>query len=179
MHSPELPFADDLGASIEARRRRLSKVLHRGWAIDLPEAISKLESAAGDGSAIVVEKAGARAAAVTHVGRRAYPRRWPMRLGRLALAGMAGWAILRNPSMHARLARTVNALRARISAERTKWSTRRGIDRSHPIAFDAAETAPIQAPPYADGTSVVTDYPAGLGSNNGAVTPVLVGGGPA
>jgi len=179
MLSPELPFADDLRASIEARRRRFSKVLHHGWAVDLPEVISKLESAAGDGPAVVVEKAVAGVAAVTHVGHRAHPRRWPLRLGGLVLAGLTGWAILRNPSINARLARTVSAFRARISAERTKWSDRRAIDRSHPIAFDAAETAPIQASPYADDTSAVTDYPAGLGSNNGSVTPVLVGGGPA
>lgn len=179
MLSPKLPFADDLRSSIEARRQRLSKVLNHGWAIDLPEAISKLESTAGEGSAAIVEKAVAGVASVTHVGHRAHPRRWPVRLGGLLLAGLAGWAILRNPSMHARLARTVSAFRAQISAARTKWSARRVIERSDPIAFDAAETAPIQASPYADATSVVTDYPAGLGSNNGSVTPVLMGGGPA
>ena len=48
------------------------------------------------------------------------------------------------------------------------------IDVDDPVAFTAAETAPIDPLPYADGTTAdVTGYPDGLGADahvNGAPT---------
>ena len=40
------------------------------------------------------------------------------------------------------------------------------IDLDEPIAFDAAETAPItETSPYGEGTTDTAPYPSGLGSN--------------
>jgi hypothetical protein len=135
--------------------------------IDLPEAVSRFEWPKIDLSSVDVGKAMAGAAAAAHIGRRAHRRRWPL-VGGLIVAGLAGWAIMSNEALRDRLARGARAIREGISAVRSNWHDRLEIDRDHPIAFPAAETASIEASPFADGTTIdATGYPAGLGSNNG------------
>ena len=100
--------------------------------------------------------------------------RWPLAVGGLIVAGLAGWAILSNEALRARLASGAGAIRERISAVRSNRYDRLDIDRDDPIAFPAAETAPIEAAPYTDSATIdATGYPAGLGSNNGDGTPAF------
>lgn len=142
--------------------------------VDLPEAVSKFEWPKIGLSSVDVGKAMAGAAAAAHIGRRARRPRWPLVVGGLIVAGLAGWAILSNEALRARLARGAGAIRERISAMRSSRSNQLEIDRAHPIAFNAAETAPIEAAPYTDSTTIdATGYPAGLGSNNGDGAPAF------
>ena len=131
--------------------------------IHLPEAVSNFEWPKIGLSSVDVGKAITDAAAAAHIGRRAQRSRWPLAVGGLIVAGLAGWAILSNEALRARLARGVSAIRERISAVRSNRYDRLEIDGDDPIAFPAAETAPIDA----------TGYPAGLGSNNGDGIPAL------
>lgn len=142
--------------------------------IDLAEAVSKFEWPKIDLSSVDVGKAMAGAAAAAHIGRRAQRPRWPLVVGGLIIAGLAGWAILSNEALRARLARRAGAIRERISAVRSKRYDRLEIDRDNPIAFPAAETAPIEPSPLTDSPTIdATGYPAGLGSNNGDGTPAF------
>ena len=48
------------------------------------------------------------------------------------------------------------------------------IDVDDPVAFDAAETAAIEPPPYTETTSFdATSYPDGLGADNGDRIPAF------
>jgi hypothetical protein len=100
-------------------------------------------------------------------------RRWPLAVG-LIIAGVATAAVLSNRSLRDRLAAAVNALRTRLMAMRQGTDEGLEIDIDEPVAFQAAETAPIDPMPYADGaTAEVTGYPDGLGADahtNGAPT---------
>ena len=131
--------------------------------IRLPEAVSKFEWPEIDLSSVDVGKAMAGAAAAAHLGRRAQRRRWPLAVGGLIVAGVATWAIMSNEALRARLASAAGAIRERISAVRSNWYDGHEINRDDPIAFPAAETAPIGA----------TGYPDGLGSNNIHGIPAL------
>lgn len=142
--------------------------------IDLPEAVSGFEWPKIDLSSVDVGKAVAGAAAAAHIGRRAHRPRWPLAVGGLIVAGLTGWVILSNEALRAQLAGWADAIRERISALRSSRHGRREIDRDHPIAFSAAETAPIEASPSTASTTVdATGYPVGLGSNSGDMTPSI------
>ena len=135
--------------------------------IDLPRAVSKFEWPKIDLSSVDVGKAMAGAAAAAHIGRRPKRPRWPLAVGGLIVACLAGLAMLSNEALRARLGSGTAAIRARISAVRSKRHDRIDIDGDDPIAFTAAETAPIEAAPYTDNATIeATGYPVGLGSNN-------------
>lgn len=85
----------------------------------------------------------------------------------MIVAGLTGWAILTNEALRERLATWAGATRARISALRSNRDDRFDIEDDAPLAFTAAETAPMQAGPFTDvSADAATDYPDGLGSNN-------------
>jgi hypothetical protein len=141
---------------------------------DLPDAVSKFEWPRIDLSSVDVGKAVAGAAAAAHIGRRPHRPRWPLAVGGLLVASLVGWAVLSNEALRARLAHAARAIRERVSAMRSSWSDRPEVDPDHPIAFPAAETAPIQTSPFTDSTTVdPAAYPAGLGSNNGDEAPAI------
>ena len=107
------------------------------------------------------------AASALPIGRR--PRRGPRRLAAVGLiaAGLAGWALLTNEDLRARLAAAIASVRERAAS----WlSTVRGeVAAETPVAFTAAETEPITESPFAPDTDRGTpDYPTGLGSNSAA-----------
>ena len=108
--------------------------------VDVPDAIASAMNAAGI--------------------RRPSPRRWPFALAGVVAAGVAGWAILNNESMRARISEIVGSIRQRIATMRSPAS------EFEPIAFPAAETMPIEpsaVPEYE--TPETPDYPAGLGTD--------------
>lgn len=173
LHLPELKREDIMRALSEIPRPDIDLTRLERPKIDLPDSVSKFEWPKIGLSSMDVGKAMAGAAAAVHIGRRNKPTRWPLAVGALIVAGLAAWAILTNEMVRTRLAGVANAVRERVAAMR---STDDGLEIDHddPIAFDAAETHPIEAPPYSDSTMIdATDYPAGLGSNNGDGTPAL------
>jgi hypothetical protein len=164
LHLPEITRDDIV--------RSLSEI--RLPEIDLPKAVSEFEWPTIDLSSVDVGKAVAGAAAAAHIGRRPHRPRWPLAVGGLLIAGLAGWAILRNEALRVRLAGASGAIRKRISAVRSNRPDRLEIDRDDALPFTAAETAPIEASPYPDSTTIdATDHPAGPGSHTGDGVPAF------
>ncbi len=174
LHLPEIKRDEIVRSLSEIHLPDLDLSKLDGPKIDIPEAISKIEWPKIDLSSVDVGKAVAGAAAAAHIGRRTHRPRWPLAVGGLIVAGLAGWAILSNEALRVRLAHGARSIRERIAALRSNWHDGRKIDRDHPIAFSAAETAPIETSPFTDNTTVdATGYPAGLGSNSGDGTPAI------
>jgi len=164
LHLPEIKRDDIV--------RSLSRIHLPG--ADLPEAVAKIDWPKVDPSSGDFGKAIAGAVAAAHIGRPAPRSRWPLVIGGLIVAGLAGWVILTSETLRTRLARWAHAIREQISAMRSDPHGRNEIGRDDPIAFDAAQTAPIQTSPYAASTTIhTTDYPPGLGSNNGDGIPAV------
>jgi hypothetical protein len=171
---PELPVREARLSELHLPEIKRDDIVRSLAEIRLPEAVSNFEWPKIDLSSVDVRKAMAGAAAAAHIGRRARRPRWPLVVGGLIVAGLAGWAILSNEALRARLASGAGAIRERISAVRSKRYDQLEIDRAHPIAFNAAETAPIETAQYTDSTTIdATGYPAGLGSNNGDGAPAF------
>jgi hypothetical protein len=135
---------------------------------DIMRSLSEMRMPEVDLPDVDLGKAVAGAAAAAHIGRRS-PRRWPFAVGGLIVAGVATAAILSNESLRAKISSGLDALRERFSAMRSSSSyDELDIDRDDPIAFDAAQTAPItETSPYSEGSTLDTtaDYPSGLGAN--------------
>lgn len=134
--------------------------------IDMPNVdLSKVERPKFEMPDVDLGKALASAAAATGIGRRSRSR-WPFAIGGLIVAGVAAAAILSNETVRSRIASGLDALRERIASMRSSGYDELDIDRDEPVAFDAAETAPItETTPYAEGATDTAPYPSGLGSN--------------
>jgi hypothetical protein len=97
---------------------------------------------------------------------RANRSRRPLVIGLLVAAALGAWALLRRPDVRQRVDEVAQRARTRFDELRAGS----GVDETEPIAFSAAETAPMEADgfvtPTDDGTSGATgsDYPEGLGS---------------
>jgi hypothetical protein len=167
LHLPELKREDIVRAISDIRGPDVDMSRLERSKNDLSERVSKLEWPSVD-----VGKAMAGAAAAAHIGRRARRPRWPMAVGGLIVAGLAAWAILTNETIRAGINRAANGVRERIATMR---STDDGLEIDHddPIAFEAAETAPMDSSPYSDTIVEATGYPEGLGSNNGDGIPAF------
>jgi hypothetical protein len=115
-----------------------------------------------------VAKAAAGLAAAVGLRRRARRPRWPFAALGLLAAGAAAAALITNDGFRSRLTDRARAVRLRFGNMRANHLELTGMVREHPVAFPAAETAPIEASPLADGPwTDATRYPTGLGSNNG------------
>jgi hypothetical protein len=166
IHLPELKRDDIVRSLSEMHLPETPKV-------DLPDAVAKFEWPRLDLSSIDIPKALAGVAAAANIGRRARRPRWPLAVGGLIIAGAVA-AVLSNEGVRARLANAVNRLRDRVMAMRKPSDDILDIDVDDPIAFDAAETAAIEPPPFAETTSFdATGYPDGLGTDNGDRLPAF------
>ena len=166
LHLPEMKREGIMRALSDIRRPDVDLSKIELPKVGMPEAVSNIDWPTTSD----IGKAVAGAAAAVHLGRRAQRRRWPFAVGGLVVAGLAAWAFS-NEMVRARIAGVVNSLREWIETMRTTDDDRFDDD---PIAFDAAETHPIEAAPYSDSTTVdATGYPDGLGSNNGDATPAF------
>ncbi len=144
--------------------------------VDLGKAVPKFELPKIDLPSVDLGKAIAGAAAAAHIGRRPQRPRWPLVVGGLIVAALAGWAIWTNEALRSRVAQGASAVRTQILMMRSNRYDRLDMDHDDPIAFPAAETAPIEASPLTDPghrVSDATEYPAGLGSNNGDGNPAF------
>jgi len=164
---------EGLGNLTGDKRRQVQGVARQvqgdaqGFLGDVQDAVSTFEWPTIDLASIDVGKAIAGAAAAAHVGRRSHRPRWPLAVGGLVVVGLTGLVILRSDALRARLARGASLIRERISAVRGNRAERLGIDRGDPIAFPAAQTAPIESAPLRDNPTIdPTEYPAGLGSTS-------------
>jgi hypothetical protein len=118
-----------------------------------------------DFSRIDIGKAVAGAAAAVHIGRKAQRPRWPFAVGALIVAGLASWAILSNRAVRERLATGATAVRERIQLMLPAGDDSLDVEMDDPIAFNVAETSPIEPGPYSDATPGETaPYPDGLGN---------------
>jgi hypothetical protein len=164
LHLPELKRDGIMRALSDIRRPDVDLSKIERPKLSMPESVSNIDWP----STSDIGKAVAGAAAAAHIGRRASRPRWPFAVGGLIVAGLAAWA-LSNEMVRARISEAVEAVRGRIAAMRMTDDDRFDDD---PIAFDAAETHPIEAPPYSESSTVdATAYPDGLGSNNGDGIP--------
>jgi hypothetical protein len=167
LHLPEIKRDDIIRSLSEIRLPDVDLTKLERPKIDLPDSVSKFEWSD-------VGKAVAGAAAAANIGRRTSRARWPLAVGGLIIAGLATWAILTNEALRARIAKAGNALRERISAMRSDDAEWLDMDRDEPMAFEAAETKPIEAPAFGETTKVASSgYPEGLGSNNGDAIPAF------
>jgi hypothetical protein len=92
--------------------------------------------------------------------RRASPRRrWPLAVAGVVAASLAGWAILNNEAIRARVSEAIGSIRQWVATMRAPTT------ELEPIAFPAAETKRIEPGLVAEyDTPEAADYPAGLGS---------------
>ncbi len=108
--------------------------------------------------------------AATHLVPRARRSRWSLAVGGLIVAGVVAGvaaAALSNTAVRARLSNGAATLRERMTSIRQGDAAQLEVGHDDAIAFDAAETATIGAPPFADATRIdATGYPAGLGSDH-------------
>jgi hypothetical protein len=174
LHLPEID-RDDIARSLSDIRLPevdLSK-LERPKIV-LPKAVSNFEWPKFDVSSTDIRRAVESIAVAAHLRRRPRQSRWPLAVGGLLVAGVATVAILRNEANRARLASGASAVRNRLTSMRSNESDKLEIDADETIAFDAAETAPIETPPYADPTMIeATGYPEGLGADRDNGSPAL------
>lgn len=168
LHLPEIKREDIVRSLSEIRLPDIDLTRLERPKFDLPDAVSKFEWPTIDLPSVDVGKAVAGAVAAVKIGRRAPRPRWPLAVGGLLVAGVAAWTILTNETVRAWLTNVARTLRERLAARRSDEHDRLEIDRDHPIAFDAAQTAPIAAPAFTDSIPIdATGYPDGLGSKNG------------
>lgn len=176
LHLPELKRDDILRALSDIPRPDVDLSKIERPRMDLPDSVGKLRWPSIDLLSVDIGKAVAGAAAAAHIGRRTRRPRWPLAVGGLIVAGLATWAVLTNETVRSRLAGVANGVRERLDAMRSGDSDGLDIETDEPIAFDAAETHPIEPAPYADTTTVdATGYPEGLGSHNGDGIPAFEG----
>ena len=165
LHLPEIS-RDDI-------RRSLSE-------IHLPEVdLSRMERPRIDLPSIDVGKAIAGVAAAAHLTRPARRSRLQPVLGALIVAGLAGWAVLSNAALRARIGKAVEGLRQRVDSMRAGSVEGMEVDADRTVAFPAAETKPAVASPYADavidsnGSNGSAGNPDGLGAGDSDRIPAF------
>jgi hypothetical protein len=168
LHLPEFKRDDIVRSLSEIRMPEadLSKIQLPN--LDMPDAVTKFEWRRID-----IPKALAGVAAAVHIGRRPQRPRWPLAVGGLIVAGTIA-VVLSNEGVRTRLANAINSIRERLMAMRTSRDDILELDVDDPIAFEAAETAAIEPPPYAETSAFdATGYPDGLGTRNGDGIPTF------
>jgi hypothetical protein len=121
-----------------------------------------------------VAKGIADIAAAVHLPGRRRRSRLPLAIGGAIMAAVAWWAIT-NTQVRARVAGAFEAIKAGIGARWPGQPDELDADETDPIAFQAAQTAPIRPGPHGersidDGTP---DYPDGLGAQRRAEIPAF------
>jgi hypothetical protein len=175
LHLPEIKRDDIVRSLSEMRLPDVDVTKLERPKIELPDAVSKFEWPKIDLSSMDLGKAIAGAVAAAHIGSRARRPRWPLVVGGLIVAGFVTWAILTNETIRARLASGASAVRDRLASMRADADDGLDVDHDAPIAFNAAETAPMEVPPYAEGSTDAagTDYPEGLGIDRDNGVPAV------
>jgi hypothetical protein len=129
--------------------------------VDVGKAVKDAKSAVGDAASAVSD-----AASNVHIGRPQRRSRLPFAVVGLVAAGLIGWIVFSQETIRARLAAGSRALRVQMAAVR-EGIARGKADHDDAVAFTASETAPMVTSPLDDTPGYGSDYPSGLGSNNG------------
>ncbi len=143
--------------------------------VELPSSIAKLDwpnvdvGKAMSGAGKVVADAGkavSDAASSVHIGRRKQRSRWPMAVGGLIVAGLVTWAVLANEAVRTRISDAVAAARDRLMRMGSKDDESFDLGPGDAVAFDRAETAPLEEAPFSDiSDASPAPYPDGLGAD--------------
>lgn len=142
--------------------------------VEIPDSIGKFDwpnvdvGKAMSGAGKVVADAGkavSDAASSVHVGRRKQRSRWPMAVGGLMVAGLVTWAVLANEAVRTRISDALTAVRDRVMSMVSKDDEYFDLGPDDAVAFDRAETAPLEEAPFSDTTDASpAPYPDGLGA---------------
>jgi hypothetical protein len=172
LHLPEIKRDDIVSSLSEMHLPDIDLTRLERPKLDLPDAVSNFEWPRISSSD--VGKAMAGAAAAVHIGRRTRRPTWLLAVGGLIVAAIVAAVILTNETVRARLASGAHAVTERIAAMRPGDHEGLEIDHDEAIAFDAAETKPIEALPFSETSTIdATRYPDGLGMDHDGATPAL------
>jgi hypothetical protein len=134
----------------------------------MPERMTDLRWSPPDLSSIDVTRTLSDVAGSVNVRRQKRRPFWPFAIGGFVVASLAGWAILSNEAIRARLRDLVGEVRRRTQAALSDWNEGREVDPAEPVAFTAADTKPIESGPFTEREDAdAAAYPAGLGSGDG------------
>lgn len=153
VHLPELHLPDSVTNFEFPKFERPS--------MDVGKAVNDAKAAMSDAASAVSD-----AASNVHIGRPKRQSRLPFAIVGLVAAGLIGWIVLSQETIRARLAAGSRALRVQVAAVR-EGIARGQADHDEAVAFQASETAPIVTSPLEDAPGYASDYPSGLGANNG------------
>lgn len=142
--------------------------------VEMPAAIANLDwpnvdvTKAMSGAGKVVADAGkavSDAASSVHIGRRKQRSRWPMAVGGLMVAGLITWAVLANEAIRTRISEAIASTRERLVSMGSKDEEFFDLGPGDAVAFDRAETAPLEEAPFSDVSDAApAPYPDGLGA---------------
>ena len=142
--------------------------------VEMPAAIANLDwpnvgvTKAMSGAGKVVADAGkavSDAASSVHIGRRKQRSRWPMAVGGLMVAGLITWAVLANEAIRTRISEAIASTRERLMSMGSKDEEFFDLGPGDAVAFDRAETAPLEEAPFSDlSDATPAPYPDGLGA---------------
>ena len=171
LHLPEIKRDDIVRSLSEMHLPDIDLTRLERPKIELPDAVANFEWPRISSSD--VSKAMAGAAAAVHIGRRTRRPTWPFAVGGLIVAAIVAAVIVSNEAVRARLASGVHAVTERIGGLLSGDVEGLDIDHDEVVAFDAAETRPIEAAPFSESSAFdATGYPDGLGIDHDAA-PVL------
>jgi hypothetical protein len=162
---PELPVKEVRPSELHLPEIKREDIVRALSDIKMPEVdLTRIERPNLDEATRSVGRMATAAAVALHLVPRARRARWPLALGGMIVAGIAV-AVLTNEAIRARLSAGATMVRERMTTMRSDVD-QLDVGADDAVAFDAAETAPIEGSPFTDGTAIdATGYPAGLGSD--------------
>jgi hypothetical protein len=160
---PELPVKEVRPSELHLPEIKREDIVRALSDIKMPDVdLTRIERPNLDEATRSVGRMATAAATALHLVPRARRPRWPLAIGGIIVAGIAV-AVLTSEAIRARLSAATTMVRERMTAMRSD-ADQLDVGSDDAIAFDAAETAPIDASPFTDATPVdATGYPAGLG----------------
>ena len=171
---PELPVKEVRPSELHLPEIKRDEIVRALSEIRMPEIdLPKIERPDVDLSARSFGRVATGIAVALGLVSRPRRARWPLAVGGLIVAGLAAAAVLSNTAVRARLSEASSAVRERVGAMRAGGDAL-DVGPDDAIAFDAAETAEIEASPFAEASTVdATGYPTGLGADhqNGGHVP--------
>ncbi len=121
-----------------------------------------------DLGSVDVSRSLADAATAMHLGHRSRRSRRPLAIVAVLGAATAGWLLWSQEAVRSQVQRWVRSASSRLANMRSGQARSTMTEQESPVAFTAADTAPIVADVYLDRALDPSEYPVGLGAHNGA-----------